>query len=155
VVVGAPEGTVEAAAAPAAPVAVPPGVAGGAVEARVAGGAVEPGVVGPALAAGGEAVVGTAAGAPVGLASERTLDGARLEPESPASFTSAAASTASASSATAASSTTSTFQRGDAASRVRAAAPQCRHQSWAGSSGLLQSGHKAPISSASSPCGPA
>ncbi len=67
-----------------------------------------------------------------------------LFPESPASATSAAASTPSDSSATAATAATGPFQRGAAASRVRAAAPQRRHQSCSGYSGPAHSGQASP-----------
>lgn len=60
--------------------------------------------------------------------------------EFPASDTSEAASTPSASSATAATPITGAVQRGDAASRVRAAPPQRRHQSCSGASGAPHSG---------------
>jgi hypothetical protein len=52
-----------------------------------------------------------------------------LEPEPPASLTSAAASTPSESTATTATVVTGSLQFGAEASRVRAAAPQPRHQS--------------------------
>jgi len=61
--------------------------------------------------------------------------------EPPASFTSAAASTPSASATTTASAITGVFQAGDAARRVRAAAPQRRHHSCSGASGAPHSGH--------------
>src|SRR4029077_17386569 len=101
------------------------------------------------------AVVDAAGGAPAGLARERTVDGALLEPVSPASFTSAAARTPSASTTTVTSSNASPLQRGAAARRVRAAAPQRRHQSCAGLSELPQSGHTATASSTSSAGAPA
>ena len=53
-------------------------------------------------------------------------------PEPPARVTSAAASTPSESAARTASVRTAGFQEGDAAKRVRAAAPQCKHHSCAG-----------------------
>jgi len=62
-------------------------------------------------------------------------------PESPASFTSEAAIAPSESAATIASAATGPFQLGEAARRVRAAAPQFRHHSWLGASGVLHSGH--------------
>jgi hypothetical protein len=52
------------------------------------------------------------------------------EPESTASLTRAAASTASESPATTATAIIGAFEFDDAARRVRAAAPQRRHQSW-------------------------
>ena len=60
--------------------------------------------------------------------------------EPPASDTSAAASTPSDSTATVATATIGVVQRGDAASRVRAAPPQLRHQSCSGASGAPHSG---------------
>ena len=61
-------------------------------------------------------------------------------PVLPASFTSAAASTPSERTTTATAPSSGARQLGDAASRVRAAAPQRRHHSCAGCSGALQSG---------------
>ena len=66
------------------------------------------------------------------------------EPEPPASLTSAAASTASATAATTASRIAGAFQLGEAASCVRAAVPQRRHQSCAGPSEPPHSGHTSP-----------
>ena len=60
----------------------------------------------------------------------------------PASFTSAAASTPSDSTTTSSKATTSAFHFGCAARRVRAAAPQCRHQFWSGLNGAWQSGQR-------------
>ena len=80
-----------------------------------------------------------------------------LEPELPASFTSAAASTPSASATTLASTAIGAFQLGVAASRVRAAAPQFRHHSCSGCSGAPHSGQaslagaRAPGSTGGSP----
>src|SRR5437763_9772829 len=68
----------------------------------------------------------------------------RAGPE-PASLTRSAASTPSDSAATVAISATGTLQLGDAASRVRAAAPQRRHQSCSGSSGVPHSGQESPL----------
>jgi hypothetical protein len=65
--------------------------------------------------------------------------------ESPAaSLTSAAASTPSDSATSTASVVVRPFQLGDAARRVRAAAPQCRHHSCSGCSGAPQRGHASP-----------
>ena len=92
------------------------------------------------VVAGGTAVVGgtIAAGAVVTV----VVEGAVVEVlEPPASVTSAAASTPSDSAARAASARTGAFQAGDAARRVRAAAPQRRHHSCSISSGALHSGH--------------
>jgi len=61
-------------------------------------------------------------------------------PVSPASFTSAAASTPSESTATTIAPSSGVRQFGDAASRVRAAAPQRRHHSCSGCSGAPHSG---------------
>lgn len=68
------------------------------------------------------------------------VTGAGAELESPASLTSAAASTPSASTATTEMTAIGAFQLGVAASRVRAAAPQRRHQSCSGLSGVPHSG---------------
>ena len=65
-------------------------------------------------------------------------------PESPASFTSAAASTPSESTATTIAPSSGAFQAGDAASRVRAAAPQRRHHSCSACSGAPHKGQVAP-----------
>ena len=64
--------------------------------------------------------------------------------EPPASLTRAAASTPSDSATTTASVATGPFQLGDAARRVRAAAPQRRHHSCSGCSGAPQSGQASP-----------
>jgi hypothetical protein len=133
----------DAVPAPVRVPSVPVPVEGGAAE-LPAGAPADP----PALAVGGVAVVAPGAVAAgvvgadtVGIGSERALAAGLLEPESPASFTNAAASTARASTVTSAISITGARQFGDAASRVRAAAPQRGHQSWAGFSGAPHSGH--------------
>jgi hypothetical protein len=68
--------------------------------------------------------------------------GVVVEPELPASLTSAAASTPSASTATTTTAMVGAFQFGGGARRVRAAAPQRRHQSWSGCSGAPHSGQE-------------
>jgi hypothetical protein len=75
-------------------------------------------------------------------------------PESPASFTSAAASTPSESTATAIAPSRGAFQFGDAARRVRAAAPQRRHHSCSGCSGAPHRGHVSPGARAGLPGAP-
>jgi hypothetical protein len=86
----------------------------------------------PGAPAVGEAVVVAVAVVVVvsaaAVVTVRVLAGA-AEPEPPARLTSAAASTPSASTSTTASAATRPFQLGDAANRVRAAAPQLRHHS--------------------------
>ena len=62
------------------------------------------------------------------------------EPESPASDTREAASTPSDTTATTATAMIGAFQLEDVARRVRAAAPQFRHHSWSGRSGVAHSG---------------
>jgi hypothetical protein len=88
----------------------------------------------------GTAVVGVLAAGVVTVVVARADE--ELDP--PASFTSAAARTASASAATTAIVAIGAFQLGVAASRVRAAAPQRRHQSWSGLSGVPHSGQASP-----------
>lgn len=97
---------------------------GGAVV--VVAGLVAAGVVGVATAAEAVTVRVIAAGA---------------GPESPASFTSDAAIAPRHSAATTAIAAIGQRQFGEAASRVRAAAPQCRHHSCEEASGAPQSGH--------------
>jgi hypothetical protein len=65
-------------------------------------------------------------------------------PEPVARLTSAAASTPSDSATTTASAAVRPLQLGDAARRVRAAAPQRRHHSWSGCNGAPHSGHGSP-----------
>jgi len=69
-------------------------------------------------------------------------------PEPPARVTSAAASTPSESAARTVSVRTAGFQEGDAAKRVRAAAPQCKHHSCSRWSGAPHSGHVSPAGDA-------
>jgi hypothetical protein len=106
-------------------------------------GIVAAGVVGVVAAVLGTTagVVGVTAVLAAGAATVVVVVGAALDPEPPASLTSAAASTPSASTATTAIAAIGPFQLGVAASRVRAAAPQRRHQSWSGFSGAPHSGH--------------
>jgi hypothetical protein len=85
-------------------------------------------------------VVGAAGVLAAGAATVVVVVAAALQPEPPASLTSAAASTPSASTATTAIVAIGVFQLGVAASRVRAAAPQRKHQSWSGFSGAPHSG---------------
>jgi hypothetical protein len=73
---------------------------------------------------------------------------AGLAPESPASFTSAAASTPTASTTTAARAAAGAPQLGDPAKRVRAAAPQCRHQSCSRCRAEPHTGHDSGAASA-------
>jgi hypothetical protein len=99
------------------------------------------------LAAGGLAL---GAGAGVAVPGEVTEAGPPtmvrvtlvVEEKPPPSLTKEAASTASASAATTATAMIGAFQFEDAARRVRAAAPQRRHQSWSGCSGEPQSGQR-------------
>jgi hypothetical protein len=114
---------------------VPPGV----VEVAVGGlvGAVVVGV----LVAGGVALGVWVAAA--GLVTV-VVGAAALEPEPPASFTSAAARTPSDNTATTSATSSGARQLGEAARRVRAAAPQRRHQSCSGCSGAPQSGQASP-----------
>jgi hypothetical protein len=105
-----------------------------------------------ALAAGALAAGGVALGAGVSVAAPGEVTKAGVvtvramwilvEPEFPASLTKAAASTASESAHTTATEMIGAFQFGDAARRVRAAAPQRRHQSWSVCSGAPHSGHE-------------
>jgi hypothetical protein len=141
VVADVPPGVVVTLVEPAAPVvadapgvAVAPGVVvAGAGPVGVAPGAVD---VAPGVA-GVVAVVGAAAGVVTVVVTGGLVD----EPEPPASLTSAAASTPSASTAITATVAAGARQLGVAARRVRAAAPQFRHQSCSGSSGAPHSGH--------------
>jgi hypothetical protein len=64
--------------------------------------------------------------------------------ESVASLMSAAASTPSESATTTATPATRPLQRGELASRVRAAAPQLKHHSWSGRSAAPHSGQASP-----------
>jgi hypothetical protein len=121
-------------------------VAGASVTAGAVAGLLAAGV----LAAGVLAAGGLALGAGVGVAVPGEVTDAGpptmvrvtlvVEEKSPASFTKEAASTASASAATTATAMIGAFQFEDAARRVRAAAPQRRHQSWSGCSGEPQRG---------------
>jgi hypothetical protein len=97
-----------------------PGACAGAL---VTPGAVAAGAVGVVVVAGG--AVGEAAAAVVTV----RVIAAGAGPESPASFTSAAARMPSARAATTANATIGAFHPGAAARRVRAAAPQRRHHS--------------------------
>src|SRR5664280_1165459 len=120
---------------------VPPGVL---VVGVLAPGTAAPGVVAAGVvAAPGAGVVGAAGVLAAGVVMV-VVAGAEEELESPASLTSAAARTASASAAMTATVAIGPFQLGVAARRVRAAAPQLRHQSCSGLSGVLQSGHASP-----------
>jgi hypothetical protein len=109
------------------PWVVPPGVVVRGVVAPVAGVVaaplLDPGAAG-VVATGGTAVVGVVVSDGAAAVVTVRVTGAGAGPESPASFTNAAASTPSASAATTASATIGPFQRGAAASLVRAAAPQ-------------------------------
>lgn len=98
------------------------------------------GVVGVLTPGTAPAVVGAAGALAAGATTVVVVVAAALDPESPASLTSAAASTPSASKAITAIVAIGVFQLGVAASRVRAAAPQRRHQSWSGFSGAPHSG---------------
>jgi hypothetical protein len=127
---------------------VPPGVVVTLVEPAAPGEVVAPGVVvaaaGPVEAAPG--VVDVAPGVAVvvaaaGVVTVIVTGGLVDEPEPPASLTSAAASTPRASTAITATVTAGARQLGVAARRVRAAAPQFRHQSCSESSGAPHSGH--------------
>jgi hypothetical protein len=93
-------------------------------------GALAPGVV----------PVGVAGALAVGVVVTVVVAGV-VEPEPPASLTSAAASTPSAIAATTASTAIGVFQLGVAARRVRAAAPQAMHQSCSACSAAPHSGH--------------
>jgi hypothetical protein len=104
----------------------------------VAAGTVAAGVVAPPGATA--VVVGVTGVLATGAATVVVVVGAALDPEPPASLTSAAASTPSASTAITAIAAIGPFQLGVAASRVRAAAPQRRHQSWSGFSGAPHNG---------------
>jgi hypothetical protein len=103
---------------------------------------VTPGTVAVGVVAvpGATAVVGVTGVLAAGAATVVVVVGAALDPEPPASLTSAAASTPSASTAITAIAAIGPFQLGVAASRVRAAAPQRRHQSWSGFSGAPHNG---------------
>ncbi len=96
------------------------------------------GVVAGVVAAG--AVAAGTTGVVVAGSAIVVVAGAGEELESPASLTSAAASTPSAITAITAMTAIGAFQLGVAASRVRAAAPQRRHQSCSGLSGVPHSG---------------
>jgi len=106
----------------------------------VAPGTLVAGVVGVLTLGTAAVVVGAAGVLAAGAATVVVAVAAVLEPEPPASLTSAAASTPSASTATTAIVAIGVFQLGVAASRVRAAAPQRRHQSWSGFSAAPHSG---------------
>jgi hypothetical protein len=93
---------------------------------------VAPGRAGVVVASGAgviAAVVG--AGAAAAVVTVLVIAGGG-GPVSPASFTSAAASTPRDNATAAATAATGAFQLGEAASLVRAAAPQRRHHSWVG-----------------------
>jgi hypothetical protein len=116
-----------------APGTVAPGVAPGVVvPGTVVPGVVPPGTVAPGVVAPGVVVVDVgkvAAGAVITVLVTASV----VEPEEPpASLTRAAASTPRDSAVTTASVMTGAFQVGDAARRVRAAAPQRRHHSCSG-----------------------
>lgn len=85
-------------------------------------------------------VVWTAAPAGNAFVTVVVLAGA-AEPEPPASFTNAAASTPNDSTAATAATSRGALQLGDAARRVRAAAPQRRHHSCSACSGAPHNGH--------------
>jgi hypothetical protein len=98
-------------------------------------GATAAGVLGLRAVAAGVVVLG--AGGVVAVPGEVTEAGPVTDatevvgdPESTASLIRAAASTASESPATTATAIIGAFEFEDAAGRVRAAPPQCRHQSW-------------------------
>ncbi len=127
---------------------VAPGVAPGV---SAPGALVLPGVLVPGASAPGAVVVGVvgalvpgAVGAVAPVAGVVTVlvmvvGGSASDP--PASFTKEAASTPNASTITAASPISGPRQLGVEARRVRAAAPQCRHQSWLLPSGEPHNGH--------------
>jgi hypothetical protein len=114
-------------------------------EVPVPGAVVAPGTVAPGagvLGAGAAAVGVTAVGVLVTVVTA----GLVVEcAEPPASVTSAAASTPIESMARTAIARIGAFHAGDAAKRVRAAAPQCRHHSCSGLSGVPHSGHVSPM----------
>lgn len=138
-------------------VRIPPGVAVGGVEvvfpvAPVPGVAVEPAIPGAdpgVVLVGAVAVVGTVAvvagfgAAAAGAVTVVVVAGARAEP--PARSTSAAAITPRASATTAANAPIGRFQLGACASRVRAAAPQRKHQDCSVCSGAPHTGHASPV----------
>ena len=137
VVAGAPP------VAPAAPVVLAPSVVGVLVAGTLVVGVLVAGadvLVAPAALLGATVLVAGALAA--GVVTVVVVAEEELEP--PASLTSAAASTPSAMAATTAIVAIGARQLGVAASRVRAAAPQCRHQSCSGLSGVPQSGHASP-----------
>jgi ABC-type dipeptide/oligopeptide/nickel transport system permease subunit len=103
---------------------VAPAAAGGVVEVGIVAGVVGDAVVGGTVCAG--AVVPAAVLLVVVIVAVEGVGGG---PESPASFTSAAASTPSASATMTQMIAIGVFQFGVAARRVRAAAPQRRHHS--------------------------
>lgn len=113
--------------------AVPPGV-----------GVVMPGVVVAVEVVG----VGTVAAVVVGAAAPSVVtvlvDAGDCASEPPASFTRAAASTPRDRTAMTAATTRGALQFGDAARRVRAAAPQFRHHSCSGWSGAPHNGQASP-----------
>ena len=112
----------------------------GVVAGRLVLGVLAPGTAGVVVV--GTVAVGTVAvGVTAGLVTVIVVGTVVECPEPPASLTSAAASTPSASATITASAITGVFQEGDAASRVRAAAPQCRHHSCSGASAAPHSGH--------------
>jgi hypothetical protein len=133
IVVGVPGFTAPVLGALAPPGVPPSGVAG-------ALGAAEP----PGVA---ELVVGGRFSEVVGVAGTVIVvviaGGACGVGEPALSLTSAAASTPNATAAITAIATIGARQLAGAARRVRAAAPQVKHHSWAGSSGAPQSGHAA------------
>jgi len=137
VVVAAPFGATPPAVVVVGTITPPLGVVAGPLVGVLTPGTLVAGAVGVLATVGVAADAGVlAAGAATVVVVVATLD-----PEPPASLTSAAASTPSASTATTAIAAIGPFQLGVAASRVRAAAPQRRHQSWSGFSGAPHSGH--------------
>src|ERR1019366_2322993 len=115
---------------PAAPVPVlVPGVGGA------------PGVLGQGSGGGGVVAGGATVAAAVVMVFVLT---GGAGPVSPASLTRAAARTPSESTTTTTAATSGAFQLGDAARRVRAAAPQLRHHSCSGWSGLPHNGQASP-----------
>ncbi len=131
----APDGAVSVFAVPVRAAAVPARAAAVPVGAGVATDLVGAGAV---LGAGAVAAGGAAAA--VVIVVVRTTVGV---PDSPAILIRAAARTASDSRATSATVADGPVQFGEAARRVRAGAPQRRHQSWSGSSAPPQSGQAA------------
>jgi hypothetical protein len=115
-----------------------------------------PPVAAPGALGAGTPAGAVAAGGAVAAAGVRRVELLAVpDPESPASFTSAAAMTASESAASSARTITGARQLGDAARRVRAAAPQRRHQSCLRSSAPPHSGQTSMPGAPGNACRPA